>query len=488
MMETALLKQPIRWFDLISINLFWLAQNLRNNANLRVFIPFLIIPLVVPELINTVAGWITAAGLVIAMLAQPIFGILSDRSTSRFGRRRPFIFIGVLLDLLFMILMTLAGNIWTFVAIALLLQFSANISHGALQGFIPDLVPDEQREAASSVKSIFELVPVILVGALIAQLVKNGHFNYALALVGATLLVIMILTMVLVKEQPLEQKPDNPLTPLLMRVLGMLGGLVAGAIAGLVVGGLVGGAAALVVLPFAGVQTSRTVFIALGGIISMTAAVVVGVWAGSYLTLGNEVRRQPSFSWWIVSRLMFLTGITSIPVFAPFFIMHTFDLDIQEATGRTGILIAVVGVFILFFAPVCIWLSRVISKKKILLVSGVIAALGTALLLAAIYLHSMSLIYLGGILLGSAAGLFYPTNWAVGTLLIPPDQAGRYLGVSNLAGAGAGMIGAGIGGPLVDNLNLAAGGLGYIILLCAFTLLFILSALSLKGIVLKEHA
>lgn len=70
-------------------------------------------------------------------------------------------------------------------------------------------------------------------------------------------------------------------------------------------------------------------------------------------------------------------------------------------------------------------------------------------------------------------------NWALGTELVPADEAGRYLGVSNLAGAGAGMIGKGIGGPVADALNQYAPGLGYFAIFAGYGLLFALSAASL---------
>ena len=85
------------------------------------------------------------AGLIIAMLVQPAIGLLSDRSTSRFGRRRPFIFVGALLDLLFLLMIAVSGNYWVLLVSVLLLQFSSNISHGPLQALIPDLVPEKQR-------------------------------------------------------------------------------------------------------------------------------------------------------------------------------------------------------------------------------------------------------------------------------------------------------------------------------------------------------
>jgi len=76
--------------------------------------------------------------LVIAMLVQPAMGLLSDRIPSRFGRRRPFIFAGVLLDLVFLVCVALAFNYWILLIAVLLLQFSSNISHGAVQGLIPE--------------------------------------------------------------------------------------------------------------------------------------------------------------------------------------------------------------------------------------------------------------------------------------------------------------------------------------------------------------
>jgi len=169
--------KPMRWYDHIGINLFWLGLNVRNTAVGSVFTPYLV-ALFVPEATrNTALGFISTAGLVIAMLVQPAAGLLSDRSTSRFGRRRPFIFVGTLLDLVFLVAIALSGNFWMLLVATLLIQFSANISHGPLQGLIPDLVPENQRGRSSAVKAAFELIPIILVGLTIAQLVGKGQLG-----------------------------------------------------------------------------------------------------------------------------------------------------------------------------------------------------------------------------------------------------------------------------------------------------------------------
>ena len=93
----------------------------------------------------------------------------------------------------------------------------------------------------------------------------------------------------------------------------------------------------------------------------------------------------------------------------------------------------------------------------------------------ALIIPHMAAIYLGAILIGVAVGLFYPANWALGTNVVPQDQAGRYLGISNLAGAGAGAIGAYIGGPIADSR-------GYVLLFTIFGIIFLLSVLPLLGV------
>ncbi|HOT92520.1 MAG TPA: MFS transporter [Anaerolineae bacterium] len=472
----------MRWYDLISINLFWLALNIRNNAVGTIFMPYLVDRFVQPEIRNTALGGMRTAGLIIAMLVQPAMGLLSDRSTSRFGRRRPFIFVGVLLDLLFLLGIALAFDYWGLLVAILLIQFSSNISHGALQGLIPDLVPEEQRGMASAIKAIMELIPLILLGFTIARLVSMGRFELAVLATGIVLLVLMLLTMILVKETPLREKPDIPLAPTLLRVLGMLAGIVGGAAAGLLVGGVVGGLAGLVAWPFVGKDIGVNVAIAVGGVVAMAVAVVAGVWAGTLATIGTEVRRRPTFTWWVINRLMYFAAITSIQSFVPYFLMYSFNVDRETAVGMTGTLVMFVGIFTLISALPGGWLADRFGLKRMVALSGVLGVVATLVLLGTIWAPDMALLYVAGAILGLSAGLFTTTNWALGTRLVPSAEAGRYLGVSNLAGAGAGMIGTGIGGPVADTLNAAYHGLGYFVIFAGYGILFLLSVVSLKGV------
>lgn len=472
----------LRWYDYITLNLFWLGLNIRNTALGSIFMPYLV-GLFAPEAIkNSALGGMRSAGLVIAMLVQPAAGLLSDRSTSRFGRRRPYILLGAIFDLIFLIFIFLAHDYWTLLVGILLIQFSSNVSHGPLQALIPDLVPEDQRGRASAVKSLLELLPLVLVGLTIAKLVGAGMLGWAFFATGASLLVVAIITVLTVKEEPLLEKPTAPFWPPMLRVLGMLAGIVIGALAGLVAGGLIGGLAGLIALPFADKSTALAVGVGVGGAVAMIGAVIAGVWAGTLATLGQDARRQSSFTWWIVNRLMFLAAATSIQGSVLYFVKFAFDLSDEAAASLTGTLTSVIGVFILISALASGWVADRVGHRRLVGLSGLVAAFGGFLLLGTVWIPNLPLVYVAGTFIGVATGLFMTSNWALGTDLVPAAEAGRYLGISNLAGAGAGIVGAGIGGLVADYLNGIYPGLGYFSIYASYAVLFALSAVSLIGV------
>jgi MFS family permease len=119
----------------------------------------------------------------------------------------------------------------------------------------------------------------------------------------------------------------------------------------------------------------------------------------------------------------------------------------EAAAGPAGRLILIVGIFILLTTLGAGWLTDRFGEKRMVAVAGLTAVAGTIIALS---IPSLPFIYIGGCAIGIGASLFYTANWALGTLLVPKEEAGRYLGISNLAGAGAGAVGAYIGGPIAD--------------------------------------
>ena len=302
-------------------------------------------------------------------------------------------------------------------------------------------------------------------------------------LTGAMMLVFAVISLVWVRETPLAEKPQTPIKPAMLRVLGMLLGVVTGGVVGLAVGGILGGLLWLALRPFLGDQTARIAGFSLGGLAAMVTAVAAGTTAGIAATLGRDaLRTRRPFAWWVANRLLYFAALTSIQLFVMNFLMYAFGVDSQQAVAMMGKLMTMVGLFTLVSALPSGWIADRIGARQIAFWAGLLAAAGTVLILVMVWAPSLVLLYAAGIILGISAGLFTTSNWALGTELVPAAEAGRYLGISNLAGAGAGMIGTGLGGPLADVLNGIQPGLGYFILFAIFVVFFALSALTLRGI------
>ena len=458
--------------DFIWLNIYWLGLNMASGSLTPIILPVLVQQFVGPEMKNTFYGGLRAAGLVVAILVQPAAGLLSDRSTFRWGRRRPYIFLGTMLDLLFLALVALSGNYWLLFLAMLLLQFSSNIAHGALQGLIPDLVPEDQRGRASGVKAVMELLPVVLTAFTVAKLVGGGHMMAAFVVVGGSLLVTMLLTLIFVREEPLREPSEQPLAPLMLRILGLLLGMGIGALAGALCGALVGGAGGLVLLSFAGRERALIVGVGIGGLMAMVAAIIAGVWAS--VSISAEAHRYPSFTWWVTNRLLFLAAVGSLQSFALYFLQDV--LRVSNAPHTTGHLMMVVGLFTLLATLPSGYLADRIGRKRLVALAGLGATLGTLLL---VFSPDVTWVLISGCIIGMATGVFFTTNWALGTDLVPPEEAGRYLGISNLAGAGAGIVGAGLGGPLADFFNRRVDSLGYLVIFVIYSACFLISAVVL---------
>ncbi|WP_335931985.1 MFS transporter [Streptomyces sp. PTD5-9] len=114
---------------------------------------------------------VTTVGAVAALISNPVWGHFSDRTRSRFGRRRPWIVGGTLLGAVSAVLMLLAPGVGWLAAAWALGQLGYNAVTAALNAMLADQVPEEQRSKASGVFGAFGflgMVPAMLIAALFA--------------------------------------------------------------------------------------------------------------------------------------------------------------------------------------------------------------------------------------------------------------------------------------------------------------------------------
>jgi MFS family permease len=90
---------------------------------------------------------------------------------------------------------------------------------------------------------------------------------------------------------------------------------------------------------------------------------------------------------------------------------------------------------------------------------------------------------LTGLVIGVGLGVFFSVDWAFIQDIIPPHQGGLYMGFSNIATAGAGIMAVAFGGPLLDLFNRGPHILGlpggFAVVFMIFVVWFVIGSLSI---------
>jgi Na+/melibiose symporter-like transporter len=368
---------------MIVLNTYWIGLSFMWNALHPIILPAVLLNYVPDARKNTYLGLLTFAGLIIAMIIQPLSGAISDNWRSRWGRRRPLIVLGTLFDFVFLSLLAWAGGFTWLIIGYIGLQFSSNIAHAPVQGLLPDLVPNEQLGVASSLKTFMDMLSLIIASLIAGRLMDPGSRDPGLIVaVVIGLLAVSMLVMVLgTREAPTDRLPRA--------------------------------------------EQSE----------------------GFFEQFRIDLRAHKSYWWVIGERGVFLLGIFGVQAFVQYYLQDV--LRVPDPPRQTGDLLAALTVSLLVLVLIGGWLVDKYGAKKILYAGSLLAAAGMLIIMP---IRTMSGLLMAGSVLGAGMGLFLTANWALSNKLVPVDQAGKYLGLSNLATAGSGAL-ARLEGPALDWLN-----------------------------------
>jgi Na+/melibiose symporter-like transporter len=411
-------KSTFRRSDYLKITVFGFALAALWGSLHAIILPTRLLDLVSASQKSTYLGLLTFAGLMLAIIVQPIAGAISDRSGFAWGRRRPFILGGTLVAMLFLAGIGWAGSFLSIFIIYCLLQIASNTTQGPYLAFIPDLVPVGKRGLASGVKGFLEIaggVALLYPIAIFMDRYSSGEGGYwlwlALAVLGAILLAAMVITILTVREKPGKGGAQLPL------------------------------------------------------------------FATIYQSFKIKLSEHRDFIWFIISRLFIMMAFTTLQTFALYFLMDVVGVtDPATATARFS-LVAVAGMLVVAYPAGR--LSDRIGRRPIALGAGILGAV--AILLIYLSGQNLTFIMLCGGLVGIAFGAFLSSNWALATDLVPKGEEARYLGLTNLATAGGAAL-ARLIGPLIDFGNSCSPNLGYSFMFLACFIYFIVGSLLLLKI------
>ena len=336
--------------------------------------------------------------VIVAIAVQPTAGALSDYTISRWGRRKPYIVIGGVLDVVFLWAIASAQTYLALLVMLVLLQFSSNFAQGPFQGYVPDLVPAHQVGLASGLMGV-----MIILG----QMVGVGIASMGLAVVGAS------------------SDPQDHLRAFFWPTVAL--GLIE----------LVTMIALVLTVDEGRDAPPRNGRSYLG--------IARSAW-------GLDILKERSYVWLLGSRLLYLASPALLTGFALYYLERSLGLTPAQAGQWFLIIAGIIGVTTAAATYPAARLSDRSGRKAVIYASFGLAAVG---MLGIAVAPTIELTLLALVPVGISAGAFLAVDWALMTDIIPKATSGRYMGVSNVATASAGPLGLLIGGVVISALSVA---------------------------------
>ncbi|MBV9525783.1 MAG: MFS transporter [Candidatus Dormibacteraeota bacterium] len=419
----------------LTLAVFWFGISFVWGALLSVALPFILVPehagagnpaLVPAAGKNTAISLLETGGLLIAILVQPAAGAFSDTLRTRWGRRRPLIAVGALGAAASLLLVAGAQSFALLVAAYCLLQLFMNIAQGAYQGLLPDTVSGAQRGAASGWLGIATLSGQVA-GVVVAGPLAARTACYVIA---AVLFASALLTVTRIPEDPASAQQR------------------------------------------------------------VTSAASVTQRLRAYAA---EFARYPDFCWVVFSRFLIFTSLACVQRFAAYYIADTFHghyalfgIDLGSAQTATSAMLAVVILFGIAVTYPAVRLSDRAGRRAILVSAALLGALACALFTIA---GTVTEVVLFALPMALCFGMVVSVDWAFMTDLAPRRRAGKFLGFSNLATAGAQAAAPTFLGPVIDVVNAhtrtangSSGTGGYRVMFTVGAACFVLGALALRRV------
>ncbi|MEA2652233.1 MAG: hypothetical protein QOI85_1954 [Chloroflexota bacterium] len=202
-------RERLPFSQLVTLSIYWFGiQTIWGGLNIT------IIPGRLDDLSRDTQGTLLAiimlAGAIAPIIIQPTVGVISDYTVTRWGRRKPYIVVGALLDVVFLAGLAFNNDFVAMVAFYFLLQVSSNFAQGPFQGYVPDLVPAKQVGTASGLMGLMLTLGTIAgVGiATLGGILDNVPLaTLALGVVEVATMVVLVATVDEGRAAPKRTRP-----------------------------------------------------------------------------------------------------------------------------------------------------------------------------------------------------------------------------------------------------------------------------------------
>jgi MFS family permease len=401
---TRLPPRPLRHH--LALTVYWLSNSLLWGALLHLGLQSRMSDWFGQDRVGYYLGILGALGGIVGTAAQIIIGAFSDRSLSRWGRRRPYLVLFSLAGMGALLLLGSTRAFWPFAGALVLLQLCTNSALGPFAALLPDTVNPNEHGKSSGFLGIARLLGdvggLILAGQLLSTgglahsdaasvaAFHNQRFFLMCAAMAAFMFVTMIYSALVLRETPLVRRPEQ--TPW------------------------------------------QTI-------------------AGSFQV---DVHGNSDFFWLSLSRAVTNLGFYMFLGMVLFFLKYTLLVADAEKTSML-IMLPGIGAATLISLPAGM-LSDRYGRRRMIYLSQFLMA-GGALLIA--LAPNLTWIYVAAVPAGLAYGVFTAVEWALACNLLPSGEAARYLGVWNASSVVPQIIALPLAGAIGSAISAHHPGLGW---------------------------
>lgn len=425
-------------FEHMNLNAFWIANNFHWQALLAIVLPSMVVKFLGEENKDINLALVVVWGTIVAIVVNPLVGAISDYVTFRMGRRRPFMIVGTIFNVISLVLFAFApqffsntGLLIAFIFLFIFLQFTNNVANSPWSAIIADQVPANQRGVTAGFNGLFTLLGTAA-GALVAGLIVNKNDGLPLyrneilqifLLIAAVQVIFVVYTVLTVKETPLQSEEKFQLIPVLKRFF-------------------------------------------------------------------FHPARYPDLSWVLLARLLLMMGIWAVF----YFLEYYFD----DMLGGKGVTLIFFGTPFsgeafngALFQPILLisalptsliagWISDHHGRKGLVYLSGMVMSLVCAIF---VFFPTQGLALLGGVFFGIGYGAYSSVDWALTCDVLPPtDEAGKFLGIWNTMGIIPQIIGITVGALILQSLRGLPTHVGYSVLFAVAVINFVLGTVIIKQV------
>lgn len=197
-------------FGQAMLSFYWFASNMHWAALLITTLPKQALTIGGDAVKGQTLGVVLLLGAVVSMIVAPIFGALSDRVVTPYGRRRPWIVLGTMMNIVGLFGLAYfprandLSSLPLYIGAFIWVEFWNNAATAPFSALIPDVVPQDQRGSAAGWSGLMGMLGNFVGGSSALIFTQKGVTNITgiYYFTAAIMFVGMLGTAVFVKEPP----------------------------------------------------------------------------------------------------------------------------------------------------------------------------------------------------------------------------------------------------------------------------------------------